>query len=113
MKKSILFFSILLLTVINAMPQALQTKIAADLRPVSSRVTFSPNGKYMATAGRLVRIYEFNNGNLLLIKTLKDHSNEIKSVSFSPDGKYLATGSCCQVKIYSVPGGSFSLIKTL
>ncbi len=108
-----LLFSLLLFASANA--QDLNPKVVADLRPASDEVTFSPDGQLMATAGwQGVRIYRFNNGNPVLITTLKDHSYDVNSVSFSPDGKYLATGSDDKtVKIYSVSAGSFSHIKSL
>ena len=90
-------------------------EIAAYLRPATTAIALSPDGKYMATAGWAgVRIYEFNNGNPVLLTTLKDHKNYVDAIAFSPDDRYLATGSVDNtVKIYRVSDGSFQLIKSL
>lgn len=63
-------------------------------------VNWSPDGKYLATAGDVVgspasttRIYQFNpsQGTLNLIARA-NHGSTLLSVNWSPDGKYVATG---------------------
>jgi tetratricopeptide (TPR) repeat protein/DNA-binding beta-propeller fold protein YncE len=48
----------------------------------------------------------------ILLKTLKGHADNVRSVSFSPDGKHLASGSSDKtIKLWSITDGN--LIKTL
>jgi len=55
-------------------------------------LTFSPDGKYLVTAGTdgIVHIWEVSSGREL--NPLK-HENSVSAVAFSPDNKYLATAS--------------------
>ena len=55
------------------------------------RLTFSPDGRYLASAGRdhTARIWDWANG--VLVKTL-DFPNEVVGVAFSPDSRTLAVG---------------------
>ncbi|EAR91526.1 WD domain, G-beta repeat protein (macronuclear) [Tetrahymena thermophila SB210] len=56
---------------------------------------FSPDGKYLATAGlkdNFLYIWNVQQG-FQLVNTIQGHSDFIFSVAFSSDGKYIATGS--------------------
>ena len=55
-------------------------------------ISFSPNGKTIASASSdgNVRLWNVENGTL--VQTLEAHSSWSKSVSFSPNGKILASG---------------------
>ncbi|WP_449420178.1 WD40 domain-containing protein [Phormidium nigroviride] len=67
-------------------------------------VSFSPNGKTIATVGddKIVKLWS-DRGEL--IKNLEGHSDRIYAVSFSPDGQKIATSSKDKtVKIWSIEG---------
>ncbi|MEG4105088.1 nSTAND1 domain-containing NTPase, partial [Microcoleus sp. S13_C5] len=55
-------------------------------------VSFSPDGKYIATASsdNTARLWDLTGK---LIQEFKGHQDRVGSVSFSPDGKYIATAS--------------------
>ena len=69
-------------------------------------VSFSPNGKLLATgsADNTVKLWDTQSGKQ--IKTLTGHTGEVRSVSFSPDSKLLATGSADNtVKLWNISTG--------
>lgn len=62
-------------------------------------VAYSPDGKYIATAGldKRVRIWRATDGHYQ--KTLGEHTSDVLCLAFSPDGKYLASGSADETLI--------------
>ncbi len=79
--------------------------IRADSREVWS-VTWSPDGKRLATAGTegTVKIWDAVNGRPLQV--LNGHTGEVKSVVWSPDGRRLASGGQDQtVRIWELETG--------
>ncbi|MDQ2097059.1 MAG: NACHT domain-containing protein [Tychonema bourrellyi B0820] len=69
-------------------------------------VTFSPDGKLLATGDSdgVVRLWEASSGREIL--TCKGHTNVVESVAFSPDGEILASGSYDQIiKLWDVKTG--------
>jgi WD40 repeat protein len=69
-------------------------------------VSFSPDGKTLATgsADKTIKLWSVDTGKE--IHTLQGHQSFVNSVSFSPDGKTLATGSADKtIKLWSVDTG--------
>ncbi|NEO24798.1 MAG: hypothetical protein F6K57_37590, partial [Moorea sp. SIO4A5] len=68
-------------------------------------ISFSPEGKTLATADRYgtVKLWDVKTG--MEIRTLLGHSGAVTSLSFSPDGTILASGiSDGTVKLWSKDG---------
>ncbi len=73
-------------------------------------VTFSPDGKMIATAGddKIAKLWKLDGSS---IKTLIGHSFIVSNVAFSPDGQFIATASWDKsIKLWSKYG---TLLNTL
>ena len=82
-----------------------RNRLEGHTEPVDS-VSFSPDGKTLATGSqdKTIKLWNIETGKELL--TLKGHDDEVRSVSFSPDGKTLATGSRdTTIKLWDVATG--------
>lgn len=70
--------------------------------PVFS-ISFSPDGKYIASGGMdsTINLWEVNGRRE--IKTFKGHNGKVYSVSFSPSGKYIVSGgSDNEIKLWDI-----------
>jgi WD40 repeat protein len=69
-----------------------------------TKVSFSPDGKIIATASadKTVKLWDLDGK---LLHTLQEHKGSVTSVSFSPDSKIIASGSLDQtVKLWDLHG---------
>ncbi len=69
-----------------------------------TRVSYSPDGKHVASAGndKTVKVWDAQTGKEIL--SLKGHADAVNSVAFSPDGKHVASASQDNtVKVWRVP----------
>ena len=93
MKTILIILVLLTLFSINTFAQDISYTILDGHTNAATCVSFSPDGKTLASGGgdSLVRLWDVRTGREL--KTLKGHRNWIYSVSFSPDGSMLASTS--------------------
>ena len=76
-----------------------------------NKVSFSPDGKILASASSNNEIKLWNPDGSLL-KTLEGHTNGVKDVSFSPDGKILASASNDQtVRLWNLKDKSHKILR--
>jgi WD40 repeat protein len=59
----------------------------------AAAVKFSPDGKYVATAGTDGTVFFWNVRTKKLVRKWKAHDREVWDVAFMPDGRGLVTGS--------------------
>ena len=91
--------------------QSLCENINAHISYVTS-ISFSPDGKLLASGSYDMTIKLWNVVSGELLKTLKGHTDGVISISFSPDGNLLASGSDDKtIKLWNVVSGE--LLKTL
>lgn len=91
------------------------TATLSDNPQGSNEVAFSPNNKYLASAGLdgQVRVLELNNQYTYSKSLLPSPSanDQIYSVNFSPNGKYLAVGTQSG-QLYLLDGANFTIFST-
>jgi Tol biopolymer transport system component len=93
------FISLNLLQVSNFTEHFIRlSSTEAQYHDLTSDVTFSPNGQYVASGTikfppdkYFVEIWQVNDGTL--VQTLLGHTDRVNSIAFSLDGQYLASAS--------------------
>ncbi len=96
-KRCFIYFLILFLVFTIYLPhtsaQDIQYTILEGHRDAVSSVSFSPDGKTIASGSwdYTIRLWNASTGET--IRTLTGHRGSVRSVSFSPDGQILASGS--------------------
>jgi WD40 repeat protein len=79
-----------------------------------SGITFSPDGKWIASAGNDATIQIWNSETGEKIFTLVGHTGPTFGVVFSPDGQYLASSSTDRtVKVWKLPNPGEQIVEPL
>lgn len=85
------------LKVLNGTTSSRSTRCDADISdimiPMLRTCDWSPNGKYIATAGNNMVIHIYETENWKLVKELHGHESWILCLDWSPDSSKLASGS--------------------
>ena len=95
--------------VFGAVEESAEPVLHKTLRGHNNRIykaSFSPDSRYVVTAGgdSLAKIWEVNSGNL--VKTLKGHSSHVFSARFSPNNRRVVTAGGETAKIWEVSTGT-------
>ncbi len=72
--------------------------------PHSQAVDWSPDGKYLATGGKDMRVSIWDTRSGKLVQTYQGHSAPINALRWSPDGSLIASASDDQTaRIFTAP----------
>ncbi|PCH44484.1 hypothetical protein WOLCODRAFT_165186 [Wolfiporia cocos MD-104 SS10] len=80
-----------------------------DYASVVGSVTFSPNGRWIASASddRMVRMFDAVSGTTL--NTMRGHTSEVMSVAVSPDSQFAVSGSRTgEINMWSTASGALT-----
>lgn len=101
------------LIVWNKITKTIKYKVKAH-NALLHQVDYSPDGKYIATAGYdyLVKIWDAETGQL--VKTLTDHNAAVYSAMWSPNGQYLsACGGIGDLKVNIWETKNWTLVNSM